>query len=661
MRVSLEWVREYVDLPAEATARELAEELTLKTVEVEGWSTQGTDTVLEIDNKSLTNRPDLWGHHGIAREFAAIYGLPLEDPARGVRPARPVVVGGLIDDVDPGVCRRMSVIEFELPHELPQAPEWLADRIARVGGERSDILADLGTYVMYATGQPVDVVRDGRRCRIAVAALDPAVVRRNAQRSGLRTEATARHEKGIDTQRVDQAIDFCLVLLPELVPEVRILGMQDHDPDPTQRAEIELDLRFLDARIGTPIDPAEVRATLEALGFKVDLDGARLRVLAPTWRSTGDVSLPEDVLEEVARIHGYESVPVAPLVGTFTPLTPVDLHPLDRRVREQLAARAGMQEVVTYPWAADRMLEAAGHDPAHGVALADPPAPDRATLRPSLVPNLLEAVANTVATKLQHAASFSVYEVGAVYDGKRAQAWAGAFEPLPVQRKHAAAALVGEDGRALFLRAKGVVEMLARCCQIADLHLATEDTAATEAAGSATAVPRWADRHARLQLIAHGRRIGTLALVSARCRRLAGIEGIHVACFELDLDALTLNATRENSYRPIPEWPKGEFDLSVVVPEVTPWERLSASAESATMPPDVEIGRVAHVGQFRGGWVAAGHKSVTLQVSLRPRAGTLAGAQIAEARQEVIAALGRDLGARLREGLIMPTVAKSPE
>ena len=639
MRISLEWLRDYVGLSADAADRELADQLTLKTVEVEGRLALGADTVFDIDNKSLTNRPDLWGHHGIAREFAAIYRLPLAEPAAAAD--RPPLRTGLIGEVDPEVCRRLTVVELESSGEvLPPAPDRLRERIVRVGGESSDALTDLGTYVMFATGQPVDVVRvDRRRYRLEAAALNPTVVRRNAQRLGVRTEATTRHEKGIDTQRVDQAVDLYLALLPRVAPGVRAVAMQDHDPAPTQRAEIVLDLGFLDRRIGLPIEAAEVRATLEALGFEVHLDGTRLRVLAPTWRSTGDVSLPEDVLEEVARIHGYESIPPARLGGAFTHLAPAELRPLDRRVREQLAARAEMREVVTYAWAADRMLEAAGHDPADGIALLDAPAPDRATLRPSLVPNLLEATA----ANLRHSARFAAFEVGAVFDGTRTEPWTGAFEPLPVQRTHAAAVLVGEDGPALFRRAKGVLEMLVRSCQIADLRLEPDD------GESGNEDPVWADRQARLALVAHGRRVGTLALLSTRSRRLAGIEaGVHVACLALDLDALSVHATRENSYRPVSEWPEGEFDLSVVVPEHTAWARLSASAEAAAAPQGVDLERVAHVGEFRGGWVPDGEKSVTLRVGLRPLAGTLDGGQIAAARAEVIAALGRDLGARLR-------------
>ena len=218
-------------------------------------------------------------------------------------------------------------------------------------------------------GAPSAVSAGSRRFVLEVATFAPRVIRRGAQRTGLRTEASARYEKGLDTQRVDQALDLYLTLLARSAPEARIVAMQDHDPDPTPRAEVEVDLDFLTKRIGMRLEPARIQAILEGLGFDVRSDSTRLTTLAPTWRSTGDVSIPDDVLEEVARIHGYEEIPAASLGGTFTHVPRAGIYPLDRRVREQLAARFGMQEVLTYPWSAERMLRAAGFDPADGVML----------------------------------------------------------------------------------------------------------------------------------------------------------------------------------------------------------------------------------------------------------------------------------------------------
>lgn len=645
------------------------------------------DTVLEIDNKSLTNRPDLWGHYGVARELAAISQVRLNPLCPQPAAARPPQRPGLIGRVDQDLSRRLLLVEFELDGSDP-SPIWLRARLARLGESSVNLPVDLANYVMFATGQPLHVydadvlnlplsvslaadsvemelldgrtvkvpastplVRDtdgpvslagimggahsavttgSRRFILEAASFQAQPIRRAAQALGLRTEAAARFEKGLDTQRVDQAVDLYLTLLERAVPDARVTAYQDHDPSPTQGVGIDVPVDFLNSRIGLALDAKEVTGTLEALGFAVELDAATLTVVAPTWRSTGDISIPDDVLEEVARIHGYDTIPAAELGGTFEHISPSEIRPLDRRMREQLAARADMQEVVTYPWCAEQTLRAAGFEPSEGVHFDGAPAPDRASLRPSLIPNLLEAVAQN----LRYSGAFGIFEVGTVFFGGEHVPFAGRFEPMPGQAKRAAAVLVGDDGAALFLRAKGVLEMLRRHAHLTDLDF---EPGCEADAG-------WADRNARLQLTADGRTVGSLGLLSTRSKRLSGIDQVQVAAFELDLEALQVHPTRDNVYRRTSELPESDFDLSVVIPIETTWAQVEASA----LRPGGLVDRVGFVDEFRGSWVPEGRKSTTLRVTLRPEHRTLTADDIAHAREAVLSALRQDVRAYLR-------------
>ena len=275
------------------------------------------DVVLEADNRSGTNRPDLWGHHGVAREFSAILGLPLAGPVPGTKAPRPAPTSGLIGTIDPAVCQRMAVAELELDDQVP-SPLWLRSRLARIGEGSVSLLVDLGNYVMFATGQPVHVydadritlplsavtptaplemdllngqhirlpegagaIRDAnepvglagimggapsavsagsRRFLLEVATFAPRVIRRGAQRTGLRTEASARYEKGLDTQRVDQALDLYLTLLARLRTRSPHRGHAGPRPrSHAHQAEVEVDLDFLTKRIGMRLERARIR------------------------------------------------------------------------------------------------------------------------------------------------------------------------------------------------------------------------------------------------------------------------------------------------------------------------------------------------------------------------------------------------------------------
>ncbi|WP_409465432.1 hypothetical protein [Amycolatopsis sp. GA6-003] len=593
MKISRDWLADYVPLP-DCAPEQLAHELTLKTVEVEGYDLVEGDVVFEIDNKSLTHRPDLWSHYGIARELSVLYGLPLAPLPQVVRP--PSTTG--LTAADPAWHRRILALRCTVDSSVP-TPAFVRDRLRRIGAPSRNLCADLSAYVMFAVGQPSDVRSSDGSLVLEIPTLLPSRARRSA-----RTEASVRQEKGLDTQRADQAADLFLHLLTEADPSAVALGEEDLVLAATRRAEIEVSLAELESRIGVRLPPDEILRILRALGCTAEITGELLRVVAPSWRSTGDLSLPVDIVEELARIHGFDALPAPRPVVT---LTPSPRLPLSRRVREVLAARGGATEVLTYPWSADHLLTACGLDA--DLAISHPPAPDRARLRPSLVPNLLEAAA----ANLRYYDEFSIFEVGTVF--------------AAAERTSAGILLAGPDGAGLFRRAKGLVDLVRRYCHLTALDLSGAPT------------PAWTDQSARLAI----RPGGTLALVRPSVLRAAGIDRGAIACVELDLGALRAHPSRENRYTPVGDLPESDFDLSVLAADTVPWSLFADSASRA----HALVQRVAYVGEYRGSRIPADHRSLTLRVTLRPRSATLTASEIATARSEVLAALER-VGARLR-------------
>lgn len=684
MKVSLEWLSDFIDLPDGVSPAELAHQLTLKTVEVEDVLPVDDDWVFEIDNKSLTNRPDLWGHFGIAREFATIYDLPLRPLPTADRPP---VVEGLVGSANPELCTRFAAVAFGT--ETCVTLDWMRDRLNRIGEASVHPLVDLSNYVMFTVGQPTHVydcdqlslplsagfttepsevrlvngqpvkvdasfpvIRDAgeiiavagvmggestavrpesRHFVLEAASFRAQVIRRASQRLGVRTEASARYEKSLDTQRVDLAIGLFLSLLPQIAPGVVVSGMQDVLVAATDTVEIEFDRQFLIDRIGEDLGDETVRAILHALGFTTDQRDSSFRVAAPTWRSTGDVSLPQDIVEEVARIYGYDRLVGAQISVTLRPARSLHRRGIDREVREQLALRAGLQEVITYPWTTDHLLAAAGFDKKQTVRFDGASASDRNSLRPSLLPNML----GTIASNLRYRPTLGIFEVGTVFSPEKWELYQGQYEVMPEQPQMVGVALAGGDGIELFRRAKGIVEMISRYCHILDLSFGSFDDKAD--AG-------WADPSARLGIRAGDHRVGTLGLLTPRTRRLTDIETVQVAYTEVDLRFLDMHSSRENQFEAVSGLPETDFDLSVVVADDVPW----AAVERVVRDVDKLIRTIDYVAEYRGSWVPEGRRSLTLRVVLQPTEATLTADEIGAVRTRALAALSQALGAHLR-------------
>ena len=387
-------------------------------------------------------------------------------------------------------------------------------------------------------------------------------------------------------------------MLPQVAPGAAVDGMQDVLAAAAGNAQVEVDRKFLTGRIGEDLGDETVHATLRALGFTTRQDDDRFRITVPTWRSTGDVSLPQDIVEEVARIYGYDRLAVAETSVTLNPARSLNRRGLDREVREQLALRAGLQEVITYPWTTDHLLAAAGFPKEQTVLFDGASAPDRTSLRPSLLPNLLEAIASN----LRYRPALGIFEVGTVFSSATWESYRGRYESMPEQGQLLGVALAGSDGVGLFRRVKGIISMMRRYCHIADLSFDSQADAV------------WADPSARLGLRAGDRQVGTLALLTPRIRRLAGIEGVQVAYAEIDLQHLDVHLSRENRFEAVPELPETDFDLSVVVSDDVPWQAVQRVAGGAGKL----VHEVSYVDEYRGSWVPEGHRSLTLRVNDQP-------------------------------------------
>lgn len=640
------------------------------------------DIILEIDNKSMTNRPDLWGHYGMARELAAIYKAELKPLSVAELPGE----GGLkvaIEDADR--CRRYCGIVIDGVKTLP-SPFALKTMLWRVGIRPINLAVDITNYVMLATGQPthafdknhihggivVRTAREGEKLELLdgeeleltaedlviadevnpvglagvmggkrdsilpetegvifeSANFAPLSVRRTAQRFDVRTEASARFEKGLDPQRVDQAVAMAVNMFKKYFPDCTVSGRSDVTAKEFECAEVDITLPFLEKRLGKPITANEAAETLARLGFKTEADGEVLHITAPSWRSTGDISLPDDILEEIARLMGYENFDFLPPKIELTAAINQRDYDTERAIREYLAFRCGMREIFTYPWTEDEYNEAAGADFKQMLKLSTPPAPDAAHLRSTLVPGLLKAVF----INQRYMDKFRLFEMTHVFfDGSYASLdWEE--ELLPKQRLHLGGAFVGDDARALFLDAKGVLEHMGATVQCEPLGFRHEEK------------PLWADGKLWLNITAGDEVIGSLGLVSRKTAQAAGIKRVASVIFELDSEKLVPLASRQNEFEHLPVYPLVDFDLSVIFDETVTW----AEVESTVMKASAAVKRVAFVDEYRGEQVGEGKKSVSFRIWIGSDKGTMAHRQIEQESNRIIRKITKKLDGNVR-------------
>ena len=645
------------------------------------------DIILEIDNKSMTNRPDLWGHYGIAREIAALYDLPMVEFPHFDRNVENTS-GFHVTVEDAERCPRMIGTQIENVCVKP-APYWMQVRIWKTGMRPINALVDITNYVMLATGQPSHaydsdhiaghiIVRRAKagetltllngkelplstddltiaddadivglagvmggakdsilpttsKVILEIANFQAAGIRRTALRYDNRTEASARYEKAIDPERCDQALDLSMQLFSDLYPEMKVTGLVNEYPRHLKQAEIDVPLSWLERRLGKRLSPDEIKHKMELLGYGITFNGDNMHVVVPTWRSTGDVSIQADIMEEVARMYGYENFEAEPITTTFDGAINQLDKDLERRIKEYLAIRCGMQEIFTYPWMEESYVNAVLQSTEGILSLSTPPSPAERFVRSSLLPNLCKAVVKNE----RYFDEFSIFETAQVFRDENYTSPYDPREKLPSQRKNVAGAFAttDKDITALFRKAKGVVEMMARYVHMEALTFKQAEK------------PVWADNVVWLNIYRGDEKVGDLALLAKKVSMACGIKNMNVMLFQLDQDSLVPLKSRTNTFTHLAEYPMTDYDISLLVDGSVQWKDVAQTVRGIKSE---LLHGAAFVDEYRGKQVPAGKKSLTLRLAIGSKDKTLTSAEIEEVASGVLNKIAKRFGAELR-------------
>mgnify|MGYP005771208181 FL=1 len=645
------------------------------------------DVLLEIDNKSMTNRPDLWGHYGIAREIAALYALPLKK----IEPYTADVQSDFKVEInDPDRCTRYIGVEMS-GVEVKPSPYQMQNRIWKAGMRPINALVDITNYVMLATGNPTHafdadnitdhivvrhavegeklillndheltlcaddlVITDSegpvalagvmggakdsilpktRRVILEVANFESTGIRRTALRYDTRTEASSRYEKAVDPERCEQALALSMQYFQELYPELTVTGFCDKYVKKLERAQIDVSLAWLAKRLGKNLSNEVIQKKLELLGFDVEISGDNMHVTAPTWRSTGDISIKDDVMEEVARLYGYDNFEATSFTTTFEGAINQKDQDLLRRIKEYLAIRCGMQEVYTYPWMNDVFVNAVLQSTEGVLRLSTPPAPDLSYIRSSLLPNLCEAVVKNE----RYFNDFAIFEEAQVFFDRNYTAAYDETELLPEQKRHIGAAFASsvKDITELFREAKGVLEYMPRYTHMEGFEFRKEEK------------PVWADNVVWMNIFRGGEKIGDMGLVAKKVSMDCGIKNLSVMLFELDVTKLVPLKSRTNRFTHLAEYPETDYDISMLFDSDAAWadiyDAIMGQKKASALLKDA-----AFVDEYRGKQIPAGKKSVTIRLTIGSSEKTLTSQEIESAANQVMKKLGKKMGAELR-------------
>ncbi|MBP3401482.1 MAG: phenylalanine--tRNA ligase subunit beta [Clostridia bacterium] len=467
------------------------------------------DIIFEVDNKSLTNRPDLWSHYGMAREFATLTGRELKKPEL-LDVEQFASLPAVSVDVRSELCYRYSAIKVENVTRKV-SPVNMRIRLYYCGSRAINFLADLTNYVMMELGQPMHAFDNAKVDKIEVqtfsapfkfatldgvernidenmlmitsddvpvaiagvmggdaskieddttslllesATFDGVSVRKTTTRLGLRTDSSQRYEKMLDPELCRVATERVLKIISECDAGAKVISSYTdkyvkHYPTIT----LNFDKKYVDRYTGIEISNDTIVKTLTALGFGVSLSGDDFTVTVPSWRSTKDVTIKADIIEEITRIYGYDNFEIFTSVSPLVPVRKEVLKSDEDRMKDILVKSYRLHEVHSYIWSDKAKNDELGISTPDNVRIINAQTPDHAVIRRSMIPTLLAFVKENKG----YSDSFGIFEIGHTVEGLRENGECNEQNKLGVVLYSKTA---GEE--ALFLRARDIAAELCR-------------------------------------------------------------------------------------------------------------------------------------------------------------------------------------------------------
>lgn len=683
MKISLEWLKEFVDI--KHVPSKIAEDLTMAGLEVEGFEEIDGDTIFEL---SVTpNRPDLLSHQGVAREISALYGLEITLPDFEVlEEGDPVEAMSSIDIEDPGGCPRYSgrVITGV---RIGPSPEGVKKRLESLGVRSISNVVDATNYVMLELGQPLhafdyhrlaenrivvkralsgetmktldgqqkifdtndllicdgagpvalagimggldsEVNSDSTDLLLESAHFDPTSIRRSAKRMGLSTEASYRFERGTDPSGTVRAVTRLAVLIHNWAGGTICRGVLDAHPKVEGERKVMFSMDSINDYLGTGIEEGEVVSILTGLGMDPSKgEDGQWAVRVPGYRR--DIAIKEDIIEEVARIHGYQEIPATMPVGRTVPVVRTPGERILGRARN-IVEGMGFSEAINYSFVSHDELKdlglTGGPEP---VRLLNPISEEMEVMRTSLLPGLLRSLRHNVSRRVE---DVRLYEIGKVF-------LPSSSCEISEERLRISAVMTGvrssktwyRDGQVSdFFDIKGAAENLLSSLGIRKISFAEMETPYLQPGQSA-----WV-------MIGDGA-AGPVGSLHPRILEKLDIRG-WAGCFELDFPLIEEGAVGISMYEQIPRYPAVLRDLALVVPAEVP----AGDIEGTVSATGKNLKEVRLFDLYQGKGIPEGFRSLAFSLSFQNPERTLTDEEVDASVKDVLKELKKKYGAKLR-------------
>lgn len=623
------------------------------------------DIVFEVDNKSLTNRPDLWGHYGMAREFAALTGQPLKPLA-------------IMENPYTGDAKVAVELRNELAYRYTSvrienvtkkvSPMEMQIRLYYCGTRAINLLADLTNYIMLELGQPThafdgnkigkivvdtpkenmkfttldgvereittdtlmiydeetpvaiagimggldsEIVEDTTSVVLESANFDAVSIRKSAARLAHRTDASARYEKTLDPEMTMLAVKRFIKLVKDIDPDCECTSQitdiyQYHYPE----IEISFDKAFVDRYTGIDISKERIKTTLEQLGFVTTQEGDNFVTKVPSFRGTKDVSMKADIIEEITRIYGYDNFDIKTTLSPLLPAKTSQRRKEENLIKDLLVKTYAMNEIHTRVWCDPEALKNLGLSPEENVRILGN-AEDNGILRTSLFQSFLPVIYSN----RNYKPSFGIFEIGRTILGEREDGTADEHRMLGI-------AMYSKETteKNLYISAVQLINTI-----ISQLKHKKAEYVKIETEHA------WQHPKNTSAIMADDKRIGVLNTLHPKTLSKIAKNAV-VVCVEIDMDALLAVEFKNLDFAEPSRFPSVEYDLSLLMPEGVRFDTIATCWTKLNIK---ELREVSVIDIYD----AQGIKSITVRFSFGLDDRTLTGEEVQNQIDKILANL----------------------